>query len=146
MSTRRIALAVALAILAPARTSAAGTRAVYIDEVAVFGGADAARARALVAATVTRGGVRAQFAELATEPCGNDPACLMTRTRSAGAVIGLRFTVAEIAGTFVVGVLIVDLERRDTRREILEGIDLTRTDNRLVGALQLRPDGQRPPR
>lgn len=146
MRSRHAALLAALAIIGSVGTAAAGPRLAYIDEVAVFGGAEEPRVRAFVDATVTRGGLRAQFAGTMKIPCGNDPACLMDRTRAAGAVVGLRVTVAEIAGGFVAAVLIVDVDHRDTRREIVEGIDLARPDDRLVGALRVHADTQRRPR
>lgn len=137
---------VVLACLGSVATATAAPRVGYVDEIAVFGGVEESHVRTLVEATMTRSGLRARFAEAATQPCGNDSRCLMDRTHAVGAAVGLRFTVAEVAGSLVAAVWIVDVEHRDTRRELLEGIDLVRPDARLLDALGVRDDAGRRPR
>jgi hypothetical protein len=125
----------------------ADPRIAYVDEVRSFGGVDPGRARALVEAALARADLAAGFGD--APPCGGtaEVACLAERGRRAGAVIALRVTVAEVAGELVLGAMVVDLARRDTRREIIEGLDPVRPDDRFVALLRVaEPAARRRPR
>lgn len=146
MSARWFAAVVVLGLLSRVDAALAGPSVAYVDEVAVFGGVDESRVRALVVATAARRGLSAQFAAPAKLPCGDDSRCLLERAQAIGARVGLRFTMVEVADGLVAAALIVDVDRHDTRRELLEGIDLVQPDPRLVAALPEGANTRRPRR
>jgi len=83
---------------------------------------------------VQRAGMQVRFADPGETPCGDDAACLADRARRHSAVVGLRLTIADVAGRIVVAMLASNGQR--TRRDIAEDADLDHPTDQLAAVVR----------
>ena len=113
----------------PARQTA------YVDEVVVAGGPDLVHGRAHARALLTRAGLRPQFADAESTPCGDDGGCLAQRARAWSATIAVRLTIAEVGDQIMISMLVVD-PQGVVRREVVQQDGLASPDPRLTATLR----------
>lgn len=132
----RVALLVLVAGTMPA---AAEPSAAYVDPLVVAGGPDLVQARRFADALIRRAGLKPQFAGDAMPACGDDVACLATRARVLGAVLGVRLTIVEIGDEIIVSLLVAAPQGTMTRHRVASEVDLERGYDALVAILRIEP-------
>lgn len=147
---RRACIAVAAALLAAASLSSPASAeggAIYVDEVASYGG-DRKVLRAELETALAHQGYAASFAAPGEAACSADDAtCLAGRAERHGASLALRVTHLELAGEVAIAMRLFSVQDGRAARRLIELGDIRDAASELATALaalgeDLAPSGQ----